>query len=58
MDKIFCNVREAAAAVGVGRSTMYELMKAGAIKTAKIGQRRLVCVQSLTAYADTLREAA
>jgi excisionase family DNA binding protein len=58
MEKIFCNVREAASALGVGRSAIYELMNEGAFETVKIGKRRLFPIESITAYAESLRKAA
>lgn len=58
MEKIFCNVRETANALGIGRSKVYELMNEGALETAKIGQRRVVRIESVTAYADSLKRAA
>jgi excisionase family DNA binding protein len=58
MNKIFCNVREAADALNIGRSKAYELINGGALETAKIGQRRVVRIESVTAYADSLKRAA
>ena len=58
MRKIFCNVLETANMLGIGRSKVYELMNEGALETAKIGQRRVVRVESVTAYANSLTEAA
>lgn len=58
MNKIFCNVREAADALNIGRSKAYELINQGALETAKIGQRRVVRIESVTAYANALGEAA
>jgi excisionase family DNA binding protein len=56
--KILFNVPDAAAALSLSRSKFYELMQSGALKTVKIGQRRLVPAQSLAAYANALVEAA
>jgi excisionase family DNA binding protein len=36
------SVAEAAAEIGVGRTTIYELIKAGELKIVKIGSRTLV----------------
>ena len=58
MNKIFCNVREAAGALGIGRSTLYDLINEGALETAKIGQRRVVRIESVAAYAASLTRAA
>ena len=56
--KILFNVPDAAAALSLSRSKFYELMQSGALKTVKIGQRRLVPAESLAAYASALVEAA
>jgi excisionase family DNA binding protein len=58
MPKIFCNVLEAASALGVGRSMVYELMNSGILESVKIGQRRVILIESVTAYAQSLRKAA
>jgi len=55
---ILYNVREAAKALNVGRSTLYQLIQSGALKSVKIGQRRLVHIESLKAYAASLAGAA
>lgn len=57
MDSIFCSIRQAASALGVGRSKAYELMNAGAFETVKIGNRRLVRIDSVEKFAKTLVEA-
>lgn len=56
--KILLNVSDAAGALSLSRSKFYELMQSGALKTVKIGQRRLVPAESLAAYANALVEAA
>ena len=38
---------EAARLVGVGRTTLYEAMGSGALRSLKIGRRRLVTVEAL-----------
>lgn len=56
--KIFWNVKEVASALSVGRSTVFELIKAGLIESGKIGGRRLVSVASVQAYAASLTRSA
>jgi excisionase family DNA binding protein len=56
--KLLINVRDASAALSISRSKFYELLQSGVIRTVKIGQRRLVSADSLTAYANSLVEAA
>ncbi len=40
--------------LGVGRSTIYELIKAGKLRTVTIGTRRLIPVAELRAYVERL----
>jgi excisionase family DNA binding protein len=40
--KISYSVREAAEASGLGRTTLYELIKAGELRPVKIGTRTLI----------------
>ena len=42
-----CTLREACRATGLSRTTLYERMAAGELKTTTIGRRRLVNVTSL-----------
>lgn len=58
MQKLLCDVTEAANVLGVGRSKAFELLNEGALQSVKIGRRRLVCVASITAYVDSLKKAA
>ena len=46
--RISFTMKEAAAATGLGRRTLYELIQEGALKSTTIGRRRLVDAQSLT----------
>jgi len=47
MEKLTCTVKEALAALSLGRSKFYELVGAGEIDTIKVGTRTLVKVASL-----------
>jgi len=42
-------IDEAAAAIGLSRSTLYKLIAAGTLRSVKVGGRRLVPVASLEA---------
>ena len=42
MEKLGLSVEEAAEAIGIGRSEMYEQIAAGNIETYKVGRRRLI----------------
>jgi len=43
-------VEEAAEALRVGRTVVYELIRCGALRTVKVGTRRLVPVEALREY--------
>ena len=45
----------AAAALGIGRSKLFELIAAGQIETVQIGRSRRVPAEALTQYVDRLR---
>jgi excisionase family DNA binding protein len=51
VDTLLCSIPEAAKALSLGRSKLYELINAGALQTVTIGRRRLVVTESLQAFA-------
>jgi excisionase family DNA binding protein len=56
--KLLLTVPEAAAALGVSRSKLYELIKAGAIASLRIDGSRRIPYRSLTSYVDQLMKEA
>jgi excisionase family DNA binding protein len=58
MNPITISIAAATQRYGIGRSTIYELMKAGAVRSVKIGGRRLIVVASADAYFTTDQRAA
>ena len=50
--KLFFRVEEAAEAVGLGRSKLYQLIQAGEIPAVKIGRSTRVPVAGLTKWAE------
>lgn len=46
---------QAAEALSVGRTTVYELVRAGRLATVRVGRRRLVPVAALVALVDELQ---
>ena len=50
--KLFFRVEEAAEAVGLGRSKLYQLIQAGEIPAVKIGRSTRVPVAGLTEWAE------
>ena len=49
MEILLCSIPEAAKALGVGRSKVYELIGEGRLETRNIGRRRLVRTASIHA---------
>ncbi|MGE4323673.1 MAG: helix-turn-helix domain-containing protein [Sphingobium sp.] len=47
MDVITCSVSDAARALGLGRTRVYELLNSGQIESFTLGRRRLVKVNSI-----------
>ncbi|MCK8113965.1 helix-turn-helix domain-containing protein [Anaerosoma tenue] len=58
MDSRLLSVDEAQKALGVHRSTLYELMRSGDIESVRIGRRRLIPVQTIEAFIEGLRAVA
>jgi excisionase family DNA binding protein len=44
------SVERAAAMAGVGRTTLYDAMARGALKSLKVGKRRLISIEALKAW--------
>lgn len=56
--KLLLTPEEAADAIGSGRSTVYELMRAGQLESIKVGRNRRIPVDALERFVDQLRETA
>lgn len=54
MKPIFTSVPEASRALGLGLTKTHELLASGALRSAKIGSRRLVYIESIEALAAGL----
>jgi excisionase family DNA binding protein len=54
MEKMLLTPIEAAAALGIGRSKLYDLIRSGALASVRIGTCRRISVEALTAYAASL----
>ena len=54
VDRMLLTVEEAATALGVGRSLMYELIATGAIDTVRVGRLRRIRPDALQSYVDSL----
>jgi excisionase family DNA binding protein len=55
---VLYRVDEAADALRLSRSVVYELIRSGQLRTVKVGRRRLVPVPALAEYVDSLGPAA
>jgi excisionase family DNA binding protein len=51
---LFVGIPQAAALLGCGRTTVYTLVKSGALRTVHIGRRTLIHVDELRRFADEL----
>lgn len=49
-EKICLNVREACVALSIGRSTFYEMVRAGRISTIKLGKKTLIARDELVRF--------
>lgn len=54
MDRLMLTPEEAAECLGVGRSTMYELLRLHEIRSVKIGRLRRVPMSALREFAERL----
>ncbi|MEX2375395.1 MAG: helix-turn-helix domain-containing protein [Dehalococcoidia bacterium] len=52
---VLVSVEDAASALGVRRTTAWELIRRGDLRSLKIGQRRLVEVEAIQQYVERLR---
>ncbi len=52
------SIPDAIAAVSTGRSLLYEEIKAGNLKTFKVGSRTLIAAEDLASWLDRYRRAA
>ena len=57
MDKLLLTPTEAATALGIGRSKVYELMQTGQLQSVHIGACRRVPAEALHAFLEQLRTA-
>ncbi|MBA4758022.1 helix-turn-helix domain-containing protein [Sphingosinicella sp.] len=55
MDEIAYSINRTARALGVGRSTIYKLIKTGQIDALKIGTRTLITTESIARLTEVHR---
>jgi excisionase family DNA binding protein len=52
-DKLAYNINEAAAALGISRSTLYEIIRAGELEMGKLHGRSVILAENLKAWLDS-----
>lgn len=52
MEKLLVSITDAAKALSLGRTSIYELMRSGQLDTRKMGRRRLITAESLRRLVD------
>lgn len=50
MTRYTCSAREAAQALGLGRSTTYELLRSGELPSIRVGRRVLIPLAALEGF--------
>lgn len=48
--KLAISIDEASKSIGLGRSTIYDLINSGKLKSLKIGSRRIISIESLNEF--------
>jgi excisionase family DNA binding protein len=56
MDKLLLTPQEAAAALSIGRTKVYELMESGLLESVTIGRCRRVPAEALAPFVESLRQ--
>ena len=56
-DRLAVSPAEAARLAGIGRTTIYEAIGSGALRSLKIGKRRLILIVSLRDWLETAQQA-
>ena len=52
LERLAVSVEDAATQLGIGRSTMFELIRNGRLSSIKVGKRRLIPTSELRAFLD------
>ena len=58
IEKVGYSIEEAAQSLGVGRTTVYDLMNSGDLESVKVGRRRIIPVDAVSAFLAARRAAA
>lgn len=57
IEKVGYSIEEAAQSLGVGRTTVYELMNRGDLESVKVGRRRIIPADAVGAFLAARRAA-
>jgi len=57
-ERVLYRPEEAAAALGIGRSLVYEEIRLGRLQTVRIGRRRLIPPEYIAQYVELLKREA
>ena len=52
MEKLLVSITDAAKALSLGRTSIYDLIRSGQLETRKMGRRRVITADSLRRLAD------
>jgi hypothetical protein len=52
--QITCTPAQAMAALGIGKTTLYQLLNAGAFETFLLGSQRLIVIASIHRWVDAM----
>jgi excisionase family DNA binding protein len=58
MEKLLYRPKEAAEMLGIGRATLYDLMRSGRVRSVKDGGMRFITLDALRAYVRQLEDQA
>jgi excisionase family DNA binding protein len=58
LDKLLYRPKEAAQVLGIGRATLYDLMRSGRIRSVKDGGMRFITLDALREYVRRLEDQA
>lgn len=58
IEKVGYSIEEAAQSLGVGRTTVYELMNSGDLESVKVGRRRIIPADAVGAFLAARRAVA
>ena len=58
MEKLLYRPKDAAQALGIGRATLYDLMRSGRLRSVKDGGKRFITLDALRDYIRQLEDAA